>query len=878
MRKLLLMLTVLLFSVGIYGQTIRGTVKDTAGKVVPFATVNLKRSTAIVAYTQTDSKGGFMLQVPAGVKDSLTIEVRSFGYQAAIKNIVGLNSAVDFTLSAAMNELKEVVIKSNRPFLKTNGDTLSYKVSEFANPQDRTIGEVIRRLPGVSVAANGTISYNNKPISALYIDGDNLLDDKYSIATNSVPQGAVNQVQVLQNNQPIRVLQNKVPSEDVALNLTFKKGAKLHVMGQESIGAGLPGNYDVNLNAMMFKHNYKAINYLAGNNTGYDVQQDLASHNLSEYNRQIDNALPATLLSLGAVNTPQLAQNRYFFDRSGILNINNLVNLKNDVQLRVNAYYMHDTQKQEYSQQSTIYVPGDTIRYNEVQHNRNVPDIFHTQLTLNMNRPKYYLNDALLLDHQNTTGYSALNTNNTAVNQLFQDHLLNFSNELNLIKALKSGHMIQAYSYISHSAEPEKLSIDPGYNAAIFNNNVPYAQLVQKVNIPSWYTNNYMAFRLPSRLFTQSYRTGFSMQSQKLTSELNVVQNNNSVNLLSDSARNRFDWVRKKVYAEASYDFPGEFLKAHLAIPFTYQQIDYSGKNLKRYYIDPQLSVKYQVSAENYLNFNYSYRNIIGTIADVYPGYILTDYRTLQANNAPLNEKQMQQIGGSFSYRKAITLLFWSVGALYSHTASNNIASSIITNNLQQGVMLPYPNSTDSWILSGSISKYSFALSTTFSSAITWQSSRSVLLQNNVLLPFNSTTETFNASADTKLSGTVNFSYKATLTQMASHSSVAASAHRIQQLLQQASINYDPSDALQFRLSGEHYFTRQQGNPNLKYFFADAYVKFRSMKWKTDFELSAVNFGNVKTYNALYLSANALIASSYTLPGRIIMIKALFNI
>jgi hypothetical protein len=37
--------------------------------------------------------------------------------------------------------------------------------------------------------ADGTIRYNNKPISALYIGGDNLLDDKYSIATNSIPQG-----------------------------------------------------------------------------------------------------------------------------------------------------------------------------------------------------------------------------------------------------------------------------------------------------------------------------------------------------------------------------------------------------------------------------------------------------------------------------------------------------------------------------------------------------------------------------------------------------------------------------------------------------------------------------------------------------------------
>jgi hypothetical protein len=180
--------------------------------------------------------------------------------------------------------------------------------------------------------------------------------------------------------------------------------------------------------------------------------------------------------------------------------------------------------------------------------------------------------------------------------------------------------------------------------------------------------------------------------------------------------------------------------------------------------------------------------------------------------------------------------------------------------------------------LNGSISKYSFALRTTFSGSIQWQSNSSVQIQNNSLLPFNTISETFNVSADTKVSDQVNFSYKATLTQTDSHSVVEASAYQIDQLLQEASVNYNPTEEVQFRLSGEHYFTRQQGNPDLKYFFADASARFRINKWKTDIELSAVNFLNVKTYNALYLSANTLTASSYTLPGRIILLKLMFNL
>jgi hypothetical protein len=882
-----LLAVALLFSASCFGQSIKGTVKDSTGKAVPYASINLKNTATngIISYTVTDAKGAYTLPLPANTPVSgLMIEVRCIGYKNQSKSITDLQPSVDFILSVSINQLQAVVIKSSRPVLRTNGDTLSYKVSDFSSVQDRVIGDVIKKLPGITVASDGRISYNNKPISNLYIGGDNLLDDKYNIATSTIPQGVVDQVQVIQNHQPVKVLQNKVMSDDVALNLSFKKGAKLQMVGQESIGAGLPGNYDVDLNAMMFKDKYKAINYLKGNNTGNDLQEDLVSHNFADYMQRTDNDVPATMLSLGSVNDPALSRDRYLFNRSGILNLNNLVNFKKNVQMKINAYYLHDTRRQDYSQNTTIFLPGDTVRYNETQRNRFRPDILHTQFTLNVNQDKYYLNDVLLMDNNRSTNYSSLNTNGTMVNQVFRDNALSFSNEFNQIRSLRSNNIIQAYSYISHSAEPESRTIEPDYNNAIFNNNIPYAQLVQNVNVPTWFTNNYISFKIPSTLITQSFKTGFSVQSQTLTSNLNVAQADNTVNLESDSSLNHLNWTRKKLYAEAAYDLPGSILKVNLTLPVSLQRIDYSDslyslkKSLTRLYFNPQLRVKYQTGLENYLTFLYSYRNETGTIEDIYQGYILKDYRTLYANNANLTERQNQLAALGFNYRKALTLFFASLNVLYNHIASNNIASDVITNNLRQRVVLPYPNSTDSWTMNGTVSKYSFSLKTTFSGGIQWQSNKSVQIQNNVLLPFSTTSETLNAGTNTKVNEQVNFSYKATFTQIHSHSVAEASAYHINQLLQQASFNYDPTTYLQFKLSGEHYFTRQQGNPDLKYFFADADAKFRIEKWKIDLDLSAINFLNVKTYNTLYLSANTLTASSYTLPGRIILLKVQFHI
>ena len=877
----------LLLSIAGFAQTIKGTVKDSAGKAVPYASVNLRNSVTnrIVGYAVTDAVGAYTLAIPVNTPVSgLVIEVTSIGYKSLSRPIADVHVVYDFSLSISANQLRTVEIKSSRPMLRTHGDTLGYKVSDFASAQDMVIGDVLKKLPGITIGSDGTISYNNKPISNLYINGDNLLDDKYNIATTAIPHSVVEQVQVIQNDQPVKVLQNKVMSDDVALNLTIKKGAKMQMIGQESVGAGLPGNYDVDLNAMMFKDNYKAINYLKGNNTGYDLQQELVAHNLTNYEQLIDNSMPAALLTLGTVNNPALSRGRYLFDQSGLLNLNNLVKLPNDVQLRINAWYFHDNQRQDYSQQSTIFLPGDTVEYNETQHNHSRPAILHTQFTLNINKDKYYLNDALVLDDNRTASYSDLNTDGATVEQVLHDNPLSFSNEFNGIRSLKSNDIIQAYSYISHSAEPENRTIGPNYEPAIFNDSNQYAQLIQTVNVPTWYTTNYVSLKIPSNLITQSFKAGFSVQSQTLASGLDVTQVNNKVTAESDSSVNHLNWTRTKIYAEAGYDLPGTILQANLALPVSLRQINYSDnlytldKQLTRLYFNPLLKVKYQVGAENYLFLTYNYRNETGTIEDIYQGYILKDYLTLYANNAALTEKQDQHASTGFSYRKSLIMLFASLTIIYDRLAANKIASAIITNNLQQQVMLPYPNATGSWTVSSTVSKYSFTLKTTFSAGLQWQSTRSVQLQNDLLLPFNTVVETGSLGADTKVGDHVVIDYKATLIQTASHSAADASANHIDQLQQQASVEYNPLTNVQFRLSGDHYFTRQEDNPDLKYFFADASVKFRVGKWKPSFELSAVNFLNVRNYRAVYLSANTFTASSYTLPGRIVLLKVMFRV
>lgn len=868
-------------------QSIKGTVTDSLGKPVAFASVNLKNSgNLIIAYTTSGDKGAYTLQIPADAdKNGLRLEVSCVGFKKESQPINSFTTPYNFKLSGAVHQLQTVTIKDNRPRLRLSGDTISYKVSDFSSPQDRVIGDVIKKLPGIDVDKDGKISYNGKSISNLYIGGDNLLDDKYNIATGSIPHGVVDQVQVMENHQPVKMLKDKVVSDDVALNLTIKKDAKMQMVGQETIGAGLPGNYYEDLNAMMFKDKYKAINYIKGNNTGYDVGNDLIAHNMSDFLSRVDNDKPGTVLSLGTAGDPDLPRNRYLFNKSGLLNLNNLVNLKTGVQLRANLSYLRDDQRQDYRKVTEIYQPNDTIRYTETQRNKRRPDVLHGQYTININKDKYYLNNNLITDYSHNNYYSALNSNGVPVNQTFKDNLLDFSNELNYMQTLKkSNNIVEVYSYVNRSSEPENRVIDPNLNPQIFNNGINYASLTQNTNIPTWFTNNYISYKIPRQLVTQSYKAGFSLQSQTLTSDLTVTQLNNTYNLLSDSARNNLDWQRSKLYAEAGYDIPGQILKVNVTLPLSMQHTNYKDafykldENLTRLYFNPRFSIKYQTGIENYLTLNYSFRNMIGNIQDVYRGYILTNYRSLGANNADLTERQSQSAGIGFNYHKAITLFFFSLNASYTHQNANNITSSIITNNISQRIVLPFDNNIDSWTFNGVISKYSFGLRTTFSGAVGYQTTKLNQIQNGIILPYNTISVGGNIGAETKVSTQVNFSYRANFSETTSKSSAVSTSSKFDRLIQTASVNYNPLTNLFTSLSGDHYYTHQPGQNDLKYIFADASIKYKFIKAKLDLELTAQNLFNTQNYSAVYLSANVYTLNNYTIPGRIVLAKVLFNL
>ncbi|MEO7531476.1 MAG: carboxypeptidase-like regulatory domain-containing protein, partial [Sediminibacterium sp.] len=150
-HRILILLVFLLTAGFLSAQvSVNGKVTDSLGKPVQSVSITLKKTNGIVlAFAITNNSGAYKIQFAnASVKDSLFIEANAIGYKKQSIPVTNANQIKDFSLTESSAKLPNVTVKSTNA-LRKEGDTLNYDVATFSNKQDRTIGDVIKKLPGV---------------------------------------------------------------------------------------------------------------------------------------------------------------------------------------------------------------------------------------------------------------------------------------------------------------------------------------------------------------------------------------------------------------------------------------------------------------------------------------------------------------------------------------------------------------------------------------------------------------------------------------------------------------------------------------------------------------------------------------------------------
>ncbi|MFT3826591.1 MAG: TonB-dependent receptor [Chitinophagaceae bacterium] len=885
-----LCLIILLLATGItasaQSRQVTGQLKSTSGELVASASVLLRNSQGLVLnFCNSDNNGRYVLTLPDSSGTTLLhIEINHLGYKKVQQSITDNKTVYDFLLEKKVAELPEVEVKS-KPVVDLRGDTLSYNVASFSRPEDRSIGDVMKRMPGIEIAENGEIFYNGKSTN-FFIDGDNLLDGRYGLALKTISKELIKNVEVLRNHQPVKVLQNRVFTDNVSINLVLKDENSLKLSGQVMLGGGLPEQFDGALNTILLNKKYKMLNVLKANNSGIDYNDDFQQFGATSFLESMDNSRPGALLSAGTAGKPDLPKRNYYLNRSAVINANNLVNTKNGWQFRVNMQGFVDRNTLDYSSYVENYLANDTIRYSELQQAVNKPFVFNTAFTATANTSKAYFNNRLQFNLGGGSKNSYLDFNQTGFNQRLRERTYDIANDFGWIPLLKSKNVMEIRWYMNYYNNPQRLYVGSGLNSDILNNGEPFDAITQNAKTPTFFSNATVSYRVLNRLISQSYKIGVINERQQLNSDLLLTQTDKSITPYDGDAGNDLHWQRDRIYLNSTFEIKRANWNASLSAPLYWQSIRYYqdvyalDKKENRFFINPVANINFYLNAEDYIALNYRYSNNVGNISGVYRGAILTNYRSLYANDADLQEQNSSGLGIKYNFQRAVVMFFANAAITYNRVKVNSILSSVITDNVQRSVLLPYENDQNVLAASAGLSKYLFTLRTTVSLKSVFSRGRYNQFINNEMLPFNNNSMSFTAGIDNKLFRVIGFNYNGTGTWQTSKQRDKGSnlVNKVKRFDQAVSLTYSPFKNVFLTTKGRHVYTTQANVSDISYLFMDANVRYKHVKWRTDFELDVTNIANVRRYEVFHLNSNLFAVNSYNLRGRMLIARATFNL
>lgn len=223
---------------------VKGVVTDSSGEPLPQATVRLLRANAdstFVAGVATNINGQFT--IPSVSQGKYVIKAVYIGYNDAAKSItVGdRNLTVDtLKLQESSIMLKEAVAIGVATPVKVMEDTIEYNASSYTTPPNAVVSDLLKRLPGVEVGTDGSITAQGESVTKILIDGEEFFSDDPKVASKNIPVDMVKSAQVITRKSDLARLTGVDDGEDeTVINLTIKEGKKHGWYGTVAGGYGL---------------------------------------------------------------------------------------------------------------------------------------------------------------------------------------------------------------------------------------------------------------------------------------------------------------------------------------------------------------------------------------------------------------------------------------------------------------------------------------------------------------------------------------------------------------------------------------------------------------------------------------------------------------
>ncbi len=268
-----------------FSQSITGKVLDEEKKPLEFASVavlNAKDST-LVSYASTDIKGNF--KVVDISKGKRIFQINLIGYKVYQKKLDFVGNSLNFgtiILKEQGNVLNEVNITAVIP-ISIKKDTMAFNTKAFKVRVDDNVEDLLKKLPGVEVDANGKVKAQGEDVSKVYVDGKEFFSGDPAVAMKNLSADAIKKVEVIdEKSDKARVSGVNDSDRTKVINLQLKDDRKVNDFGKFQGGYGSDDRYLTSLSYNRFSPKVQASiigKYNNVNTTGSDISDIMSFGN-----------------------------------------------------------------------------------------------------------------------------------------------------------------------------------------------------------------------------------------------------------------------------------------------------------------------------------------------------------------------------------------------------------------------------------------------------------------------------------------------------------------------------------------------------------------------------------------------------------------------
>jgi hypothetical protein len=229
-------------------RVVQGSVLDSTKLSLPGSNIKLTSDKGDSTIAITDANGKFTFPAVKGTKINLAIS--SIGFQAIIKHFtldIGTAPVVlaPFILKSDTRQLAQVTIVGVNPVVFKE-DTVQYSVAAYKVRENAPIEDVLKKMPGIDVAKDGTVSSQGKQITKVRVNGKDFFGGDVQSATKNLPADVIESVQVVDDyGDQANLTGVKTGEPNKILNFTIRKDKNYGYFGQATAGDGkdaLPAN------------------------------------------------------------------------------------------------------------------------------------------------------------------------------------------------------------------------------------------------------------------------------------------------------------------------------------------------------------------------------------------------------------------------------------------------------------------------------------------------------------------------------------------------------------------------------------------------------------------------------------------------------------